>query len=95
QFSTDGRYVVGVRPGSERPDILAVFDAHTGARVVVLSGPDPRGSGYVWDDDTLLSVIGDGTRQAIVRTDLKGTVTLASKPRPDDGSTDYALTTRP
>lgn len=100
QFSTDGRYVVGLRSGSGSADSYAVFDAVTGLKVADLP---TWGSGWVsqvaWDfDDTLLAVVDDGSgRTAIVRFGLNGDVTRATPVREQTSSSNdvFRLATRP
>ncbi len=97
QFSTDGRYVVGL---SSAGDTYAVFDAVTGRKVAELPLAT---SGWItqvaWDfNDTLLAVVDDGSgHTAIVRFGLDGQVTRATPVRQqENASVDvFRLATRP
>jgi hypothetical protein len=82
QFSTDGKYVVGLQPGT---DSYAVFDAESGTKVADLPSLLTVNwiSQVAWDsDDTLLAVVDDGSdHTAIVRFGLDGQVTRATPVR--------------
>ncbi|HEY3528101.1 MAG TPA: hypothetical protein VGK78_03050 [Nocardioides sp.] len=100
QFSTDGKYVVGLRSGDGSADSYAVFNAATGAKVADLGGWTPGWITQVaWDfDDTLLAVADDGQGQtAIVRFDLNGHVTRTTAVRQQKNASleVYRLATRP
>ncbi len=96
QFSTDGRYVLGVQPvdGAAMGNDYAVFDAITGTKLLGFTNE----SQPVWDfNDTLLTVEGGANTSAIVRTGLEGNRTLATPivQGASYGDGGYLLATRP
>jgi hypothetical protein len=103
QFSPDGKYVLGdqARPGPV-PDGVAVFDVATGDKVVELGvgGFASQLLQPTWESgSTVLAVAQDLTsrRDAIMRFDLQGHATLATRPtrEADTSFPVHRLVTRP
>jgi hypothetical protein len=87
-FSPDGSHVVAVPVSSlNEPDTVAILDARSGAVVsqLHLAGRElAQNEKAVWEPDGNAVLLGvretQGAQQAVLRLDLRGTVTLATDP---------------
>jgi hypothetical protein len=98
QFSTDGRYALGVHFATGQQNRFAVFDAVTGDRVTPLNVPaNVLLHGVVWDEnDTVLAVATTPDQQGILRFDLQGRPSRATAVRSVSDIPDYyRFATRP
>jgi len=101
QFSPDGKYVIGLQSGDGSPDSYAIFDAVTGERIRELPHWDLPGwiRQVAWEvDDTVLAVADGPDGEAIIRFDLRGSLSRATPIGPPTESVQiggYRLATRP
>lgn len=101
-FSPDGSLLIGMASYYDYASpTLAILDARTGEPVVEwTSSARPEASAMVqsavWDDeDTVLAVVEQGARQAVVRFEVDGSAVRVSEPLEASMSIEYFLPSHP
>jgi hypothetical protein len=97
-FTADGKYVQGAESSGAPPTRYAILDARTGNIVqsLDLSNDDITVVSTAWDtDDSLLLLVSQGDRQAILRLTPSGHVTRASTVMPYDPRHAVVFATQP
>ena len=98
QFTADGKYVVASHSAGGEPDAYAILDAGDGHQVTSLDltryGMQVVATAWA-PDDSLLLLVHQGDRQAIVRLTPKGQVTRAGAVMPADPAHAVVFATQP
>ena len=99
QFSPDGKYVVAAHSaGGHEPDAYAILDASTGSFVqrLDLSKYGMQVAATAWNpDDSLLLLVHQGDRQAVLRLTPQGQFTRVSRVLPADPAHAVVFETQP